>query len=118
MPPPRLPRLAKYAGAVDIRVAVHDAEAHELRLLESRNQLQHSRLLAPLQLRLKANQAEVIAGQVVLAQLHRRIGRASGSRVDEPDRFHRSETQGVSPTVRHDLDRQASFADSLLVQIV
>src|SRR5688572_13635724 len=57
---PHLPRLSQHAGAVDIRVAMHYPEADELGLLESGNQLQHSRLLTPLQLRLKAHETEMV----------------------------------------------------------
>jgi hypothetical protein len=52
---------------------VHHPEADELGLLEPGNQPQHARLLAPFDLRLKADQAEVIAGEIVLPQLHGRV---------------------------------------------
>ena len=42
------------------------AEADELRALETGNQAQHARLLAPLQLSLEADEAVVIAGEIVL----------------------------------------------------
>ena len=57
------------------------AEAHELGVLEPGNQPQHARLLAPLHLRLEADQAEVIAGEVVLPQLHDGVGLAAGARI-------------------------------------
>ena len=51
---PDLPRLGEHGRPVDVGVAVHHPEPHELGLLESRNQPQHARLLAPFELRLKA----------------------------------------------------------------
>ena len=59
------------------------------------NQPQHARLLAPFQLRLKADEAVVIAGEVVLPQLHGGVRRAAGARIDEADRLHRPEPQRV-----------------------
>ena len=50
------------------------AEPDEFGLLEPGNQPQHARLLAPFQLRLEADQAEVIAGEVVLPELHDGVG--------------------------------------------
>ena len=71
------------------------AEAHELGVLEPGNQPQHARLLAPLHLRLEADQAEVVAGEVVLPQLHDRVRLASGARIGQADRLHRPEAQRV-----------------------
>ena len=76
------------------------AEAHELGLLEPGNQLQHARLLAPLHLRLESHQAEVIAGEVVLPELHDRVGLAAGARIGEADRLHRAEPQRVDAARR------------------
>ena len=41
---------------------MHHSEPHEFGLLESGNEAEHPRLFAPFDLRLKAHQAEVIAG--------------------------------------------------------
>ena len=97
---------------------MHHAEADELRVLEARNHRQHARLLAPLQLRLEADEAEVIAGEVVLPQLHDGVRRAAGARIDEADRLHRAEAQRVAPAMRHHLDRQAALEELLLVEVV
>ena len=97
---------------------MHHAEADELGVLEARDQRQHARLLAPFQLRLEADQAEVVAGEVVLAQLHRRVGRTPGARVDQADRLHRAEAQRVASAVRHHFNRQAPFEELLLVEVM
>jgi hypothetical protein len=68
-------------GSVDVGIAVDHAEAHELRLFEARNQPQHAGLIAPFDLRLESHQAEVIAGQRVLPQLHDGVRRPSGLRI-------------------------------------
>ena len=97
---------------------MHHPEAHELGVLEAGDHPQHARLLAPLQLRLEPDQAEVIAGQVVLAQLHDRVRRAPGARIDEADRLHRTEPQRVAPAVRHHLDRQTALEELCRVEVV
>ena len=97
---------------------MHHAEADELRLLEPGDQPQHTRLLAPFELRLEPDEAEVIAGEIVLPQLHGGEGRAPGARVDETDRLHRPEAQRLAAAMRHHLDRQAALEELLLLEIV
>ena len=97
---------------------MHHAEAHELCLLEARNQPQHARLSAPFDLRLEADEAEVIAGEIVLPQLHGGVGLPSGARIDQPDRLHRTEAERVVAAMRHHLDRQTAFEEPLLVEVV
>ena len=97
---------------------MHHAEADELGVLEAGNHRQHARLLAPLQLRLEADQAEVVAGEVVLPQLHDGVRRAAGARIDQADRLHRAEPQRVAAAMRHHLDRQAPLEELLLVEVV
>ena len=97
---------------------MHHAEADELGALEAGNEPQHARLLAPFDLRLKSHEAEVIAREVVLAQLHGRVRLASRARIREADRLHRTEPQRVAAAVRHDFDRQAAFEEPLLVEVV
>ena len=97
---------------------MHHSEADELRGREPRNHPQHARLVAPLDLRLEADEAEVIAGEVVLAQLHGGVRLAPGAWIDQADRFHRAEAQRVGPTVRHHFDRQTAFEEALLVEVV
>ena len=63
------------------------AEPHELGVLEPGNQPQHARLLAPLHLRLEPDEAEVVAGEVVLPQLHDRVRLAPGARIVSPTGF-------------------------------
>ena len=64
-----------------------DPEARELGLLEAGNQTQHARLLAPFELGLKAHEAEVIAGEVVLTQLHDGVRHRAGARIVRPTGF-------------------------------
>src|SRR4029079_16184051 len=86
-------------------------EAHELGALEPGNHPQHARLLSPLHLRLEADEAEVIAGNVVLAQLDDGVGFPAGAGVAQPDGFHRPEPQRVDAARRHHLDRQAALEE-------
>ena len=94
------------------------AETDELGLFQTGNQPEHPGLLAPFQLRLKAHEAEVIAGQIVLPQLHRGERRTTGARIHQADRLHRSEAQRVNTAMGHDLDGQTPFEESLLVEVV
>ena len=87
-------------------------------MFQSGNQTEHALLLAPLQLRLEADQAVVIAGDVVLAQLHHRVRLPSRVRIDEPDRLHRTEPQRVRSPMGHHFDRETAFEELLLVEVV
>ena len=103
---------------VDIRIPVHEAEAHEFRLLQTGNETQHPRLLAPFELRLKPDEAVMIARQVVLPELHGRIRRPARSRIGKADGLHGPESQRVPAAVRHHFDRQAALEELLLVEVV
>src|SRR5438128_7333636 len=59
-----LKRRAQMARTVDERVAVHRSEARELRVLESRNHLDHALLLGNLHLRLEADDVEELVGEI------------------------------------------------------
>jgi hypothetical protein len=113
-----LPRIGQHRGAVDVGVSVHHAEANELGALETRNEAQHALLFAPLQLRLETHQAEMIAGDVVLTQLHHRVRRRGRCEDRQADRLHRTEAGVSTPAMRHDFDGQAAFEELLFVEIV
>ena len=117
-PAAHLPGLVEDGRCVHVGVPVHHAEPHELRALEPGDQPQHARLIAPFDLRLKAHEAEVIARQIVLTELHHRVRLTPRPRIGEADRLHRTEAQRIAPAVRHHLDGQASFEEPLLVEIV
>ena len=94
------------------------AKSYELGVLETGDETQHPLLLAPLDLRLEADQAEVIAGERVLPQLHRRVRLAAGARIDEADRLHRSEAQRVPTAMRHHFNGQAALEEAFLIEVV
>ena len=106
------------ARRVDVGVAVDHPEAHELGALEARDHPEHALLLAPLELGLEADQRVVARGQVVLAQLHDGVRAAAGARIDEADRLHRPEAQGLLAAARHHLDRQAALEEELVLEVV
>ena len=114
----RLPRLVEDGWSIDVRIPVDHAEPHELRLLEPGNHAQHSRLLAPLQLRLKPDETVMIAGEIVLAELNGRVRLTAGPRVPQPDRFHRPEPQRILAAMRHYFDGKAPFEELLLVEVM
>ena len=118
LPRAGLPGRQEHRRPVDVRVPVHHAEAHELRRLEPGDHPQHAPLLAPFELRLEADEAEVIACQRVLPQLHDRVRLASGPRIDEAHRLHRTKAQRVRPSMCHHLDGQAAFEERGRVEVV
>ena len=97
---------------------MHHPEPDELRLLQTGNQPQHASLLAPLDLGLKPDEAEMIAGEVVLPELDDGVGFASGARVGQPDGLHRAEAQRLDAARGHDFDRQAPFEEPRVVELV
>ena len=97
---------------------MHHAESHELGLLQPGNHSKHARLLTPLELCLETHEAVVIAREVVLAELHRGIRRTACTRIHQPDRLHRPETQRIDAAMRHHFDRQAPFEELLVVEIM
>ena len=101
---------------VDEGVAVHLAEAHEDRALEARDDAEDALLLGPLHARLEADQVELGAGEVLLAQLHDGVGPPAVRRA-QPDRLHRPEAQRVDAAPRHLLDRQAALEEERLLEV-
>ena len=105
-------------GAVDVRVAMDHPEAHELGRFKAGNHPQHARLFAPLQLRLKPDEAVVIAGESVLPQLDDGIGPAARPRIGEPGGLHRPKPQRVDAAMRHHLDGQTPLEELRVVEVV
>ena len=112
-----LPRRREHGRRVDVGVAVDRSEPHELGPLQTRNQPQHAPLFGPLELRLKADQAEVVGREVVLAELRDGVRLPSGGRIGEADRLHGAEPQGVDPAVGRHLDRQAALEERRAVEV-
>ena len=116
--PPALPRGTQGSGPVDVGVPVDHPEPHELRLRQPGDQPEHARLLAPFELRLKSDQTEMVAGERVLSQLHDGIRPTPGPGIHESNRFHGTETQRVLTATSHHLDRQASFEETLAINLM
>ena len=72
---------------------MHHAKPDEFRLLEAGNETKDARLIAPLDLRLKPDEAEMIPGEIVLTKLDGRVRLTSGARIGQADRFHRADTR-------------------------
>ena len=113
-----LPRLAQHVRPVDVGVAVNHPEADELGVLEPRDEPQDARLLAPLHLGLEPDEAEVIAGERILPELHARVRLAPGARIGQPHRLHRPEPQRVDAAPRHHLDWQTALEELRVVELV
>ena len=76
---------------VDEGVAVDGAQAHELGVLQARDEAEDPLLLPVLQLGLKAHQVVERAFPVFGPQLHHRKGLAAGVGVDQPHGLHGAE---------------------------
>ena len=83
---------------------------------QARDHAEDALLLAPLELGLEAHHREVAGGQVVLAELHDREGPPPGARIDEADRLHGPEEQGVAAAAGDDLDGQAALEEELVLE--
>jgi hypothetical protein len=114
----RLPGRQQHLRPADVGIAMHHAEADEFGVLETRDHLQHARLVAPFDLRLEADQAVVIAGERVLPQLDHGVGQAAGPRILQADRLHGPEPQRAFAAMGHHLDRQAPFEELGVVEVV
>ena len=78
-------------------------------ILEARNQPQHARLFAELEVILKADQVIAVGAQVFFAKLHHGPRREPGARIAQPYRLHRPETQRIAPAPGQHLNRQAAL---------
>ena len=105
-------------GAVDVRVAVEHAEPHEFGLREARQHAEDALLLADLELRLEPDEVEVLAREVVLAELDDGVRLPARPRVGQPERLHRAVPQGLDAAFGHRLDRKASLEIDRLLEIV
>src|SRR3954447_11283671 len=102
-------RAVEQVRAVEEGVAVQPAEPGELGALQPRDHAEDMLLLAVTQLRLEADHVVERAQRIVLAQLDDGMGPASGARITQPYRLHRSPAQRVRAARCHDLDRQAAI---------
>ena len=83
--------------------------AQKFRILQPRNQPQHPRLFAKLQVILKSDQVVAVRAQILLAQLHHRPRRLPRSRIAQPHRLHRPKAQRIAPPRRQHFDRQTAL---------
>ena len=104
--------------SVDVRVAVEHPEAHELGALEARQHPEDALLLADPELRLEADEVEVLPREIVLAELHGGVRLATGARVRQAERLHRAVPQSLDPPLGHGLDRKAPFEVDRLLEVV
>ena len=85
------------------------AQTREFGALQTGNGAEDARLLAVFELGLEPNHVEKGPEPVVLAQLSDSVGlHPRLMLVGEAKRLHRTMAQGVAPTLRHHLDRQAA----------
>ena len=83
--------------------------AQEASIFQSRNQPQHARLFAKLQVVLKTDQIIAVGAQVFFAQLHNGPGSFAGAGIAQADGLHRAKAQGVAAAASQNLNRQAAF---------
>src|SRR5829696_4758983 len=101
-----------------VRVAMHDAHAGEVGVLEAWDSPEYTPLLAPLQARLEADEVVEASLGVVLPQLHDCVGNLAGSGVREADRLHGPEAEGVFSAPGYGLDRETALEVQVLLEIL
>ena len=103
---------------IDKGVAVHDAVAEELGVLQAGNHMEDALLFAEGQVGLEANQ--VIGGLLLVlgAQLNCRPGTATGARVGEPDGLHGAKADGILARARNLLGRLAGLEQVTALKIL
>jgi len=92
---------------------VHLPEAHELCICQAGDHAQHPFLIAPLDVRLEADEVVERSGCVVLAQLHDRERPPARPRVAQPHGPHRAECQRHWVACGHDFDGQTALEVAL-----
>src|SRR5947209_16534382 len=92
--PLHLETLFEKRWGIEIRVAVDLPIAEKPRVLKSRNETQHARLLREFQVVLEAHQVIRVSPQVLVTKLHDRIRKCSRSGIAKSHRFHRTKPQG------------------------
>src|SRR5690606_9200106 len=96
---------------VEVGVAVHDAVAHDLGLLEAGDELDHFLLVAPLEAGLETDQRPHPARGVLLAQLRDRVWSPAGAGVVEAHRFEGTEARRIAAATRQLLDGHATLEE-------
>ena len=91
---------------------MHVPVTHELRLLQPWDETEYPLLLAVAQIGLEADQVIERPGQVVLPQLHHRVGPLPRARVGQADGAERPEGQRLPPARRQHLHRQAALKET------
>ena len=94
---------------IQIGVFVHNAEAHELCVLQTWNHAENTSLLRPFEMCLEAYQIIKGGSGVILTQLYYCICFLAITRVNEAYRLQRTEAHGVLASCSHFLDRHAGF---------
>ena len=90
---------------------MHDAVPHELGVFEAGDHAEHPLLLAPLQIRLEADDVVQRPLLVLGAELDVRPGAVAGVGVHQTHRAQRAEPHGVGTAGCHDLDRHTALVD-------
>ena len=104
--------------AVDVRVPVEHPVPDEDGVREARERPEDPPLLADLQLRLEADEVEVLPREVVLPELDDGVRLASRLRVAEAERLHRPVPERLDAPLGHRLDRQAPLEVDGLLEVV
>ena len=97
------------AGRIDKGVAMERAEADEFGVFEAGNHAQDAALLRIGHLGLEADHVEQPRFAIILAKLDDGVELLAGARIEQADRAHRAEGEGLTATARHFLDRHAAF---------
>ena len=101
----------QHAGRIQEGVAVHDAVAHELGVFKAGDHAENPLLLAPLEVRLEADDVVERPLLVLGAELDVCPRAVAGVGVHQPHRAQRAEAHGVGSAGCHDLDGHTALVD-------
>ena len=104
-----LERFSQQSGAIDVGVAMNLPVAEEAGVFQAGNQTQHSGLLTEFQVILKSDQVVRVGSQVLLTQLHDRVGLSAGAGILKTHRLHGAEAQRVAAATGNLFDGQTAL---------
>src|SRR5919108_5912251 len=111
-----LQRVAQQLGRVDIRVAVHAAEAQKFSLFQAWDEPKHALLLGVSHLRLKTHQVKSAAHLVLAAQLRDSVKVAASLTIDQSHRPHRSISERIETAAGDLFDGQTGLKIARLLE--
>ena len=98
-------------GGENESITMHLAIPGELSSFQPGDQTQNSALFREFEVGLKSDQVVERSGEVILTQLHHRMGTLSGTRIAQPDRPQRAKSESILPAPGEHFDGQTALEE-------